>query len=182
MFQCPRSAALLLVLFSSVIPGFPQAPPVKGGPQPPIPETVLFRFFFIRVNFLESSADRLAAAGKDSRGPRSEIKNSMRLTDSEESLLKEIASTCTDQDRDFLEQNTNQAKALRQQSQRGGAERVAADQAREQLESSRDTLMKDCIGRLRNGIGPSRFERLVTLVRASEGPRIKSTPVPEGVR
>src|SRR5262245_4598287 len=70
----------------------PQANQSKAGA--PLPDTVVFRFFFIRVGFLESIGDRQAAAGKDARGSRTEIQRLARLTDSETSLVREIAVSC----------------------------------------------------------------------------------------
>jgi len=139
-------------------------------------DLALFRFFFIRVAFMESVVKQTAAKGKDTRAARSAIADEFKLTSTEASLLREIALDCRVQDESFLKQTASQRKTLSTTLSRGGPE---VDQARTQmrnLESDYDRIVARCLDRLRNGMGQARFDRLARLVRAVEAPRIQAEP------
>lgn len=170
--RCVNVCILALCLFPAA--GAQDVP--KGGAAGPLPDAVLFRFFFRSVEARE------AAAAKNPNIPPRQFQQSMGLNDVEMSAVKEIAAGCNDQQKRFSEQAFPQAQALRAQSKLGPAAKADASRQRAELTAAYDKQIRDCVAQLRNAMGPQRFQRLATWVKLAIGPRIKPVPVPEELR
>lgn len=167
-----------VMLFACLIPAFGQAPaPVaaKTLSPNPIPDSVLFHFFFLHVASVEKAANSLKAQGKDDTIARGYFKSRAGLTDVETSLLKELAASCN---ADFATQSqaaVAQVNQLRAQYGQPSSFPPAGLQRIKDLDAQRNGVITDCQQRLQTGMGAARYQRLYAFVRQTESPAVKRT-------
>lgn len=141
----------------------------QGAPDRPVPESVLFQFFFLRYSASDAAA---RAKGKSDSPAKRALKDSAGLTDTEISLVKEIAASCTDLYN--AKSRTGGAEVLQLRAQNASATPTPAIAARiDTLERERTKIITDCQDSLRRGMGAARYARFEAYVRQTEGPKVR---------
>jgi hypothetical protein len=164
----PSKLICAATAIAAALPALGQSPP----PATALPDSTIFRFFFIHVMALETAADRLKAQGLEDDSMRQKLASEAALTGKEAALVKDVARSCnTDYEsasraavavaRDLQKQYPNRATA---------PPSVAAQVSA--LEAQRAQVITNCIETLQAGMPPSRFQMLHDWVVANEAPHI----------
>lgn len=143
-----------------------QAPP----PRDPVPDDILFHFFFLRLAAGESNA---RAQGKGDSLIKRALFDKARLTSTEFSLLKEVAVSCNDAYDAKTRSGFAEVLELAAQKPAQGAPPPQAIARIEALERDRAQVIHGCLDSLRRGMGPAGFAKLEAHVRQVEGPRVR---------
>lgn len=158
----------------------PHLHPPATAAEAGLSDYLLFHFFFEHVVAVEAAADRLRAAGKSSSSAaaRSHFKNIAKLTETEASLMKEIAQNCHD---DYAAANKSLAasvKSIGAQYPPGTPKPAAATQQLADLENQREQVVTGYMQRLQSGMGAARFQKFYSFVLNTEAPRIHHRTLP----
>ena len=147
-----------------------QGPPGESPLE--IPDHIIFRFFFLRVQQMDVIADRFKSQGKDDSAPRSEIRRTAGLTEAEASLLKEIARSAADDlaafDRDVAIPTIRSERAKLEQAEKQPSGVLATS-----LDDQRARVTMNYVDRLRTAMGPARFQQFYEWVKKTETPNIR---------
>lgn len=140
-----------------------------GQATPParfVPEDVLFNFFFRHVSSSESLAK---SKGKSDSTSKLTLKAEVGLTDTEFSLLKEVALSCNDSFDAKSRAGAAEVRQLAAQNPQKVAPPPAVTARIDALERERAKVITDCQDSLRRGMGEARYAQLRNYVRQSEG-------------
>lgn len=128
----------------------------------PVTEEVQFLFFFLRLGSDESRAN--AEGASDSRTKRA-LKDTVRLTDTEISLVREVALSCkASYDAKTRSGGTEVRQLAAQNSRNAPPPDVSA--RIDALERERTKVITDCLDSLKRGMGAARYGKLENYVRA----------------
>lgn len=97
------------------LPALGQSP----APATTLPDSTIFRFFFINVMGLEAAADRLKAQGQEDRYMRQKLASDAALTGSEAALVKDVARGCNSDYESATKAGVQVIQDLRKQYPRG---------------------------------------------------------------
>jgi len=174
--------AALLAVFS-LSPGA-HAGPVQGpSPQPaaeagnhqPIPDHVLYRFFFAHLESLDRIAAQQEAAGKDGEGWRSHEQRAAGLSAEEGAVVKRVAAECNRAVRG--QQAKLRAAIAAAKSQAGSGERNPPPEVHA-LAKAEEEIVEQHIGQLRSQLGEAGFQKLDGYLKTSVKVHIKTQASP----
>ncbi len=131
-----------------------------------VPEDVLFNFFFRHISSSESQAK---SKGKSDSSVKQTLKKSVGLTDTEFSLLKEVALSCNDAFDAKSRAGNAEVRQLAGQKAQKSAPPPAVAVRIEALERERTKVITDCQDSLKRGMGAARYAQLYNYVPKSEG-------------
>jgi hypothetical protein len=128
-----------------------------------VPDDIIFQFFFHRFSASESTAK--AKGGSESSAKRS-LKDKAGLTDTEISLVKEVALSCTDAYDAKSRSGHAEVRQLASRNTQKAAPGPAVAARIEALERERAQMVIACQDSLKRGMGATRYAKLETYVRA----------------
>ena len=124
---------------------------------PPVPDAVMFQFFFQHVLALERSADALKAKGREDGGRRSMIRLGAHLTSQEEATVKGFARSCIERWTNETRREAAEAAPLLRGSRGPNDVPPATQSELDALELHRQQVMSACVAELAAKMKPSRF-------------------------
>jgi len=127
----------------------------------PITDEIKFIVFFTRLATREVAAK---AQGGESMTKRA-LKDTVGLTDTEFSLVLEVALSCNDAYNAKTRSGMVEVQGLRSQYPQGAVMPAAVAARIDQLERERTKVVSDCIGSLRRGMGAAHYANLENYVR-----------------
>lgn len=149
---------------------------VTADSAPPVPDDILYEFFFGYVHTVQRAADRGAAAGVKNAEALHHIKNAAHLTPAEEVALKSITA-------DFEGQFGAIQSKLHTLGEENRNNVPWPDAVREQvmaLRQQQHQVTMDHIQQLQKAFGANRFQMLDDYVRRTILPTVRATPIPGG--
>jgi hypothetical protein len=161
--------SVLLAVVASLASG--QNPPTNNGK--PIPDYVLYNFFFFHVTWADRQAGKMASRGMDDAIYRTLVRREVGLTAKEEAMVKAIAADWRQKDSQLLT-----ALTAIQAARASGVQ--ANSQEVQNLESQRIQTVRDHISQLQAGFGNMRFQVLDAFVR--KAPTVKPPDLPSPPR
>jgi hypothetical protein len=139
-----------------------------------IPDAVLYRIYFGRVQAMERAAQSLKSKGLDNARMLQLVKQESGLNDREASLIKTIArSSRADVERFDSDVAKPAIDAAQADVARGAQTKEQAAQARKTLDTQRDKIITDYVAQLRASLGDERFKKLDNFVRHNVAPKIQ---------
>ena len=174
-----RKLALIVAVVSSCRTAFSQQATTSPGQavtyigSTAIPDTVLFRYFFLHVTRLQQAADTLEAQGKDGQSMRGLIQKQAHLTDNEAALVTSLSASCLANYTAARQSGAAAVQQLMQQYPNATTRPPAVAQLMSRQSAQRDQAITDCVAALQSGMGKLRYMVLQGFVVATEGPAIK---------
>ena len=164
---------------SRVLPALLIVPALLLGqsrPSGPIPDEIRFLFFFLHLSTSETQAKGVPSPA------RRALQATVGLTDTEFSLLREVALSCKDSYDAKTRTGGDEVRALAAQNPRGKAPPAAVAARIDALERERNSVITGCMNSLKRGINAARYAQLENYVRV-QGANIRyvdpSNPGPQ---
>jgi hypothetical protein len=167
------AAVLLLAVVSAagaaaqeLAPAGSPPPALGAGDSQPIPDYVLYRFFFAHLENLDRIASQLEAAGKDGQGWRSHEQRAAGLGAEEGAILKQVAAGCNL----ALEKQRATIKAA---IAKAGPSLQEPSAELRQLGEEEERIVAQRVARLRSRLGEAAFQQLDRYLQQSFRAKIK---------
>ncbi len=148
----------------------------QATPNRPVPDDVLFHFFFLRVS--SSAAEAIARGSSESVAKRT-LKAKAGLTDAEVSLVNAAALSCNDAYESKTRSGSEEVRQLAAQNLQNSTPSAAVAARINALERERAQVVTDCLDSLKRSMGTARFTKMETYVRQTSSVRYVDPTKPD---